>query len=262
MSILKSETAGSICGVEGRYFNVIPWGHEEGKRWSGLIANQKWLASRDIEYDGQPATIAVTIRHDDQCKNGNESFSITGEIVARSGKDRWIAGGCLHDDIARYFPELAGLIKWHLCFTDGPLHYVANTVYQAGDRDHNGLRAGEVRQIRNGKTGKPCWRLAATLNGEPISNHEASSMTHNGDAPPDAVPVFTWAPWNRIGEGKARNLKAARESAIWPEATDAELCADPAELIAMLEARLPALIAEFRQMIEGIGFIWSGRTGT
>lgn len=56
-------------------------------------------------------------------------FSITGSIT-KNGRD--VAGGCIHDEIARYFPELAPFIKWHLTNADGlPMHYVANTVYFA-----------------------------------------------------------------------------------------------------------------------------------
>lgn len=46
---------------------------------------------------------------------------------------RWVedSGGCIHDEVAKHFPELAHLIKWHLSSTDGPMHYVANTVYWA-----------------------------------------------------------------------------------------------------------------------------------
>lgn len=38
----------------------------------------------------------------------------------------------IHDDIAKHFPELAPLLRWHLCSTDSPMHYVANALYWAG----------------------------------------------------------------------------------------------------------------------------------
>lgn len=58
-------------------------------------------------------------------------FSITGEIEKKQG-EHWemIACGCLHDDIVSHFPALAPLIKWHLCASpEGPLHYLANSVF-------------------------------------------------------------------------------------------------------------------------------------
>jgi hypothetical protein len=55
-------------------------------------------------------------------------------------------------------------------------------------------------------------------------------------------------------EGKSRELSAARDSAIWPDATDEDLTAPGLE--ERLKARLPALLAEFRQAVESLGFIW------
>jgi hypothetical protein len=59
-----------------------------------------------------------------------------------------------------------------------------------------------------------------------------------------------------IGNGKARELDAARRAAIWEDATDDELCQEPAKLKEMLEARLPKLLAEFRKRMESLGFIY------
>jgi hypothetical protein len=75
---------------------------------------------------GATARLTVDVRYDDRCNNGHNSFSITGDI--RVGH-RIKACGCLHDDIIRLFPELAQYVKWHLTSSDGPLHYIANTVY-------------------------------------------------------------------------------------------------------------------------------------
>lgn len=128
--------------------------------------------------------IRAIIRFDDKCRNGHNTFSITGETWDGSG-------GCIHDEIARAFPHLAPFIKWHGVSTDGPTHYVANTVYHAGER---------------------------------------------------------------IGEGKKRDFAAARSCAVWPDATDEQLSAEPAELKKMLLARLPALMADFKADIEKLGF--------
>jgi hypothetical protein len=156
---------------------------------------------------GNPCTLIATVRHDDDCRNGHKSFAITGDlyeihrqpheptITHASGRTLWLnACGCLHDEIAAHIPNLAPFIKWHLCSTDGPMHYLANTLYQAGDLDYDGLKAG-----------------------------------------------------------KARELDAARKSAMWPEATDEELSAPREVLKAKLEARLPALLVEFRAAVKSLG---------
>ena len=91
--------------------------------------------------------IRVEMRHDDSCGNGHNTFSITAAV------DEWrgtcwdfAAGGACHDQIAKYFPEHAPLIKWHLCSTDGPMGYPGNPIYLAGDKDCWGTREGEARE--------------------------------------------------------------------------------------------------------------------
>lgn len=98
---------------------------------------------------GPHATIKAEVRYDDECGNGHNTFSVTGEIRMprppghRGPWDSVAACGCLHDDIGAHFPELAPLIRWHLTSSNGPMHYGANVAYLAGDRDCWGNRAGE-----------------------------------------------------------------------------------------------------------------------
>ncbi len=79
-------------------------------------------------FDG--GKINITLRYDDSCRNGHRTFGVTGELWEYNYSRRHaMSFGCLHDDIKKYFPEYAHLIKYHLCSEDGPLHYVANTTY-------------------------------------------------------------------------------------------------------------------------------------
>lgn len=264
-----------VLGVPGRLTHrTTKPGGESGALWT----RQRWISeSRDAGKDyPDGARIRAEIRFDDDCSNGHNSFAITGNIAkgGRFDSDRsWLAGGCLHDEIAAAFPELAPLIRWHLCSTDGPMHGVANAIYHAGDRDCWGLRAGESRQIINGRTKQPVWTLEAinapgtlisdTPTGEAYRGNETVPLfiLKNGfDGQPDELPPapsLRWVPSLKRGEGKARDLEAARRVAVWPEATDEQLCAEPDELRAMLEARLPGLIAEMRADLERAGFAWS-----
>lgn len=95
---------------------------------------------------GTRASVTVNVRHDDECGNGHNTFSITVDVY-ESGKPRTDANmimcGCCHDIVRDHFPDLYHLVKWHLTSTDGPLHYVANTLYHASDRDCHGRRKGE-----------------------------------------------------------------------------------------------------------------------
>lgn len=244
--IIIEESVRIVLGVRGIAHRIVA----DGKR----IVNQTWKSSREIVYYGKPAIMIVELRFDDNCRNGHSSFSITADIKKKNGTIE--ACGCLHDDIKEWFPELAPLIPWHLTSTDGPMHYMANTVYAAGNRDHNGLLKGEKRQIRNGRTGIPAWKLV-TLDeaGNEIELYKLKKY-QDAEQPPIAPYRLVYVPWDRIGEGKERDLNLARQCAVWPEATDEELCSP--DLPAMLAARLPGLIERFRTaMTQDCGFIWS-----
>ena len=208
------ERAHAINGVLGRMFAS----HVRDAA-KGTFGTQTWKASRT---DGVTRTV-VELRYDDNCGNGHNTFSATCTIY-ENGRD--VGGGAAHDHIAKVFPELAPLLKWHLVSSDGPMHCVANAVYLAGDRDCWGLRAGETRQIRNGKTKQLCWQL---------SEHSLPKYV-DSDTQPPGTATLQYVPWLRTGEGKARELDAARSVAVWPEATDAELTAP--DLRERLEARL------------------------
>ena len=131
------------------------------------------------------------------------------------------------------------------------MHYVANTIHLAGDCDCWGLRKGEFRQFTDKKSGLLLWEL--TLDEVPgvrflTQNPQVASAVE----PPPVT--LQWKPYGREGEGKARELDAARHAAIWPDATDAELT-NPG-LKERLDARLPALLAEFRAAVEELGFTY------
>jgi len=202
---------------------------------------------------GPKHVIKAEVRFDDSLSNGQNSFSITA-IIYRLGARDIDGGGCCHAEIAAAFPELAHLIPWHMTDTRAPWCYNANVTYFAGNRDHNGLLKGERRPIM-AADGISHWDLEA-IDGTP-----ARSLTQHfkGDEPPP-VPSLQWVQSCRIGEGKERQLDLARNAAVWPEATDAELSRPTAELNALLQARLPALMVRFRSDMEAAGFQWEAIT--
>lgn len=269
-----SDHAATVHGVPGRLTHrTTKPGGESGQLWT----RQRWISeTRPIAGYGPGAIIRAEIRFDDDCNNGHNSFAITGEVTTENRSKRGldvIACGCLHEDIAKAFPELAPLIRWHLCSTDGPMHGIANALYHAGDRDHYGLRAGETRQIINGRSKLPAWELQAVnapgvgISSTPTGAQYRDSATvplfiltnrFDGlaeDLPP--VPALQWVPSVHVGEGKARDLDAARSCAIWPDATDEELTQEPAALKAALEARMPQLLEDFAAAMIGAGFYMS-----
>jgi hypothetical protein len=248
-SIIKHEAAILVHGVEARAFNVV------AEDATGRIRNQKIGATRFYREKGRSYRIAVELSFDDQCNNGHETFAITATIdEMRAGRYRDYMGGCCHDEIAKRFPEFAHLIKWHLVSTDGPMHYLANTIYHASERDHNGLLKGEKRQLKNGKTGLPAWELVAVVNGEEVPLHKLDRYLDAESEP--IAPIFKYAPWCRVGEGKERELDHARSCAVWPDASDEILCSDKETLKAALIARLPGLLESFKADMLAAGFVW------
>lgn len=203
--------------------------------------NRKWYRATFHE-GGQERLLIAEARFNDECHNGHDTFALTGEIWrakngAKVGRD-CLACGMLHAEIARYIPAIAPMIRWHLCSTDGPMHYFANTgyhasqhgpthawVYYAGVCDPLGLGArrrliGYVPAIK-----------ARRAEGQP--GYEVQW---------DAETAHT------------RDLDAARDAAIWPDATDEELTAPGLEH--RLRSRLPQLMRDFRAAIESFGFAW------
>jgi hypothetical protein len=209
---------------------------------SVLTKNQAKSFEKIVE-DGAKK-IQVTLRFDDRCGNGHNTFSVTGQTWEKGGQfGYWkeAAGGCIHDEIEKYFPEFAHLIRWHLCSTDGPMYYIENTTYMASDKDCWGLKKGEFKPI-NDKEGLPIWQLKPHPSGYIHSTERPESI------------VVEYERFGKVGEGKERELDAARRFAVWPDATDEELMSD--NLKDKLEARLPALLTEFKKDIEDVGFTW------
>lgn len=111
-----------------------------------LTKNQKKIFGwKAYNKNGEKYRIKATVRYDDECGNGHNSFSITGETQRRHKNRHWMEDscGCIHEEITKHFPELAPFIKWHLVSSDSPRGYVENTVYFAGNRDCCGKTKGE-----------------------------------------------------------------------------------------------------------------------
>lgn len=154
--LIREGFKADIRGVPARFTPAT-----KGKA-PGTFRAQTAVLSRAHPDDPKNLTVTARLRFDDECGNGHNSFSITGEIRDRRERrdDGVVSCGCIHEDIGKAFPELSDLIQWHLCGSDGPMHYVANTLYLAGDRDHRGKRAGEPY----------AWQTAIVFGDNPIQH--------------------------------------------------------------------------------------------
>ncbi len=95
--------------------------------------------------------IKAEVRYDDRRGNGHNTFSITGEIYVPGQRD-CEACGCLHNEIRQALPELAPYIKWHLVSSDGPLHYLENTLYWLGYSGWCGDKKGSPPNLEHSRS--------------------------------------------------------------------------------------------------------------
>lgn len=306
------ETKAELCGIPGT-LTVVPWGKGGRDGKPGLFMHQKWVSERRVKtVKGVKILLHAEVRFDDNCKNGHNTFAITGHGWYDHHKHSdWDFGGCCHEEIEVMFPELKHLIKWHLMSSDSPMHYVANTVYHAGNRDHNGRLKGEPRtwdkRLQFGdfpitfaikEKGFLDWLVAAldhradTPKTNPQRKHftvvEVPYVARPGGSDYKFSPKYSFDDFaddwykcpfdsesqaeefraallkyegdikivkvaSSFGEGKERDFDAARSTGIWPDATDEQLSLPATELTALLEARLPQMVAEFKAAVESTG---------
>jgi hypothetical protein len=256
-----------------------------------LTKNQKLKFSKDIRYGDNEARITATVRYDDDCGNGHNSFSITGDIKEKI-RGRWVdsCGGCIHDEIAKHFPELKPFIKWHLVSSDEPMYYLQNTLYHVSDKDCWGHRKGEPCRFED-RLYFEGFPIQMTVKGsflnwlQSLENFDLGIMAvHHKPGDYDFKPKYTFVgyemdTWHKapfdtereasefltalnshimrvesiatdIGEGKEPDLEAARNSAIWPDAELSDFTKD------RLQARLPALMAEFQRDVVSLGLVY------
>ena len=256
---------------------------------STLTKNQKLTFTKTIGKE----RLTVTIRHDDECGNGRNTFAITATLAEKARNNRWYerSWGCQHDEVARFFPELEPLLKWHLCSTDAPMHYVANSLYHASDKDCWGKRDGEpkvfetvVRFLDVPISHKLPQKFVAWLQGlENFDNLTIAPVYHKTD-PKTFTPKYTFSPysldtWHTCPFDTAQEAKEWADAlryynpqfvtvpTAWGEGKDPDLAAarscavwPEAELEDFTEekllARLPALMEEFKTAVEALGLVY------
>lgn len=262
---------------------------------STLTKNQKIkLPTREFYYYGEPCKIFPIIRYDDECNNGHNTFAITCDI--RNSRGIWIAGGCCHEEFAQAYPEYAHLIKWHLCSSDEPLYYIANTLYHASNSKDTRYKAGEpnrwakvLKFNRSFITHKLSENFLNFLENNKNLQFEVVEVQHEPTTDYQYSPKYTFKgfdcrwyecpfdtqekatefskelsskKWKILTivtgyqEAKERDFAAARSSAIWEEATEEELSLPSEELKKLLLKRLPKLMKDFKKDIESLGFIY------
>lgn len=190
---------------------------------------------RNVKHDlYSRVDLVVNLRYDDRCNNGHNTFSITGTIyrAGMRGDKNTIISGCIHEDITLIAPELAHLIKWHLCSSDEPMHYVANSLYHA--------KAVKVNR----------WHVY-TSDKNPQKEFMDSCVSYvdpeeKADIEKRFPKYFIFKP--DMSTIKESDLEAAKRCAIWPDAKLSDFTEEK------LTARLPRLMEEFRKVMTETGF--------
>ena len=81
----------------------------------------------------EKANCVISIRLNDECKNGHEDFSITANFwkLESPRTDRnWIMGGCCHEEILKFRPDLKIFVDLHLNdFRGYPMYFIENGFY-------------------------------------------------------------------------------------------------------------------------------------
>ena len=88
--------------------------------------------------DGEEYRITTTVSPDDDCHNKICDRGITADIRWKNKYGKYVEymGGCCHDEIAKYCPELAKFIPLHCCNHYGaPMYPVENGTYHIKNSD-------------------------------------------------------------------------------------------------------------------------------
>lgn len=98
-----------------------------------FYSSTKFFTENEEEY-----RITATVSLDDDCHNNMCDWSITADIRQKNkyGRYKEYMGGCCHDEIAKYVPELAKFIPLHCCNHYGaPMYPVENGMYHIKNSD-------------------------------------------------------------------------------------------------------------------------------
>lgn len=201
---------------------------------STLTKRQRRQIIKDIRNDGKKCRLTINIRYDDHCGNGHNTFAITADLYERIG-DRYVlvSGGCLHDLIKKHSIEFGQYCKWHLCSSDGPTHYISNTIYHASDVE-------DYQYFVYAKKGP----IKETLMGlfDFKETQKVIDSLKSWEVRTEQRPTY---------KCHKSNLEYARSTAIWPDATLEQL-----QDKVLLQERLPGLIEDFKAAMEELKFTY------
>lgn len=194
---------------------------------------------------------------------GRESFGVTASLRnVRDTRSEGHSFGCLHDHVAKAYPELKPLLPWHGMMADGPMHYDANAAY------HYELMLGIGEYQKPEDDPAKCLRhLKSTVVFGALPDDE-ETLAHAMAEPVDLTTAnmvlenrrhdLTQAQ-GRLGDAEAA-LKRLREEVYQCERAVGTVMKEirakrTAPIRAWCERRKPALMSEFIKTMRAFG-LW------
>lgn len=128
--------------------------------------------------------LIIKIRLNDECKNGHNDFSITGDIYKKGlrGDRAFISGGCIHDEILAVRPDLKIFVDLHLADAKGvPMYALGNGFYHLKEKgidtakEYLRLSEADAKIIAGAEDEKHLHYLLHSLNVPTKWKHEADT---------------------------------------------------------------------------------------
>ena len=91
----------------------------------GLWEIQQFTASREFKGDGGKFDLIISYDKGDPSNSLNH-FSVCRDFAG-------VTGPLGIEQAVKFWPELAHLVKWHLCSDGEPMYYIENTLYLAAN---------------------------------------------------------------------------------------------------------------------------------
>jgi len=109
----------TLCGIPGHLIQVAGA--------DGLWERQEFFASREFKKEGGRFDICIAYERGHPSNKANH-FSMRYNFDG-------VSGPLGIEEAVKFWPEIAHLVKWHLCADGVPMYYIENTLYRAAVGD-------------------------------------------------------------------------------------------------------------------------------
>ena len=262
---------------------------------SVLTKSQFKTFTKTINYDGVKCQMTVKLSYDDDDGNGHNTFSITGEIKHKrdyiSGGAIHDEIKKYFPEFTHLIKWYLCTSQGPMCYIENTLYFASNSAsskYKVGEpnewadklqfensyltfdfskeflqflRNNKGVNF-EVKEVQYKKNDKNEYSFSPKYTFEGFNVDWYGCPFNEKQQAEEFAKELNTKQWEiktfvtGYQKSKPRDLDGARQSAIWPDATDEELSQDSETLKQALLKRLPALMKEFKHDMEALGFVY------